>query len=78
MPKEGVLFQKDNSYRLDYKFQDGFVETRLWSAKGTQQLDEYTCTNYQSVGRMVLSKKQFENYLFTDKFTNESIEITFE
>ena len=35
MPKEGVLFQKDNSYRLDYKFQDEFVETRLWSAKGT-------------------------------------------
>lgn len=78
MPREGVLFQKDNSYRLDYKFDDGFVETKLWSAKGTQQLENYTWVTYQPSGKMVLTKKQFENYLFSENITNVEVEITFE
>ena len=78
MPKEGVLFQKDNQYRLDYKYEDGLVETKLWSAKGVTQIDEFTCVNYQPSGKMILTKKQFENYLFSKQVTQTEIEITFE
>lgn len=78
MPKEGVLFQKDEKYRLDYKYEGGFVETKLWSAKGVTQIDEFTCVSYQPSGKMVLTKKQFENYLFSKQVAQIEIEIIFE
>ena len=78
MPKQGVLFHKDNTYRLDYCFEDGFVDCQLLSASSVQQIYEYTQTSYRKIGKLVLTKKQFENYLFSELFTDQEFEISFE
>ena len=78
MPRQGVLFHKDNTYRLDYSFKDDFVDCQLLSSISTQQIYEYTATSYRKIGKLVLTKKQFATYLFSEIFTDQEYEISFE
>lgn len=78
MPKEGVLFNKDHTYRLDYSFKDDFVDCQLLTSVSVQQIYEYTQTSYRKIGKLVLTKSQFEKYLFSELFVGEEFEISFE
>lgn len=78
MPKEGVLFNKDNTYRLDYSFKDDFVDCQLLASVSVQQIYEYTQTSYRKIGKLVLTKNQFEKYLFSELFNDQEFEISFE
>lgn len=79
MPKEGILFHKDNTYKLNYKYENGFIEAQLYSAQGVQQFYDYTLTNYSKcLEKMIMTKKQFQNYLYSEIYFDDSLEITFE
>lgn len=73
IPLTGILFSESKDLKLEYMVHGNFIETKLFKSTEKLEIECLTKVIYEQKEKCIFTKKQFQNYLYTELWVSEKV-----